>query len=46
MKTVLEHVFSLVSTRSWIAQRMRRPAAGKSYSGVFGFRPRRVGTIA
>jgi hypothetical protein len=25
---------------------MRRLAAGKSYSGVFGFRLRRIGTIA
>jgi hypothetical protein len=46
LNTILAHVFSLVSTRSWIALPMRRLAAGKSYSGVFGFRLRRIGTIA
>ena len=38
--------FSLVSTRSWISEPMRRLAAGKSYSRAFGFRLRRIGTIA
>jgi hypothetical protein len=45
LNTILEHVFSLVWIRSWIARLMRRPSTGKSYSGMFGFRPRRVGTI-